>query len=159
MDGSTKSRDWSLYNSHRQKEMRRFIRESKRVLETVGPPTAPRPEGVPMEGRPPYHPSSMLLTNLLRIYLKMSYRDVESMLRNNEQMRRRLGLQDTPGRDTIHRYAKTLSEDYLVQFNAQLTTRLKKTGSESASTLPVSRSSNTQSVGTLPRTPAAPENS
>lgn len=159
MDASETKRDWSVYNSHRQKEMSRFIRESKRVLEAVGPPTTPRPEDVAFRGRPPYHPASMLLANLLRIYLKMSYRDLEAMLRDNEQMRRRLGLRDAPGRDTVHRYAKTLSEDYLAQFNAQLTTRLKKTGSESASTLRVSRSSSTQSVGTLPRTRLEPENS
>lgn len=97
----------------------------------------------------------MFLTNLLRIYLKMSYRDIESFLRDNEQMRRRLGLKDAPGRDTINRYAKTISEAYLKEFNAKLTQRLEKGGFDSASIAPVSRSRNTRTVGTLPRSPRA----
>lgn len=151
-------RDWSAYNSHRKKELGRFIRESKRALLTVGPPTPPKDfEGKP--GRPPYDPSSMLLTNLLRLYLKMSYRDLEAFLRDNEQMRRKLGLPDAPGRDTIHRYAKTLSEEYLREFNASLTARVKRGDSASVSMPPVYRSSGTQSVGMLPNTQTAAKNS
>lgn len=145
-------RDWSAYNTHRKKELSRFIQESKRVLMQVGPPTAARVEDDPTPGVKPYDPGSMLLTNLLRIYLRMSYRDLESFLRDNEQMRRRLGLRDAPGRDTINRYAKTLNESYLKEFNERLTSRLKKGESASQPTLPVSRSSGTRSVGTLPRT-------
>jgi len=88
MDGK---RDWSADNEHRKKELSRFIRESKRVLSEVGPPADNREYTT---GRPPYSPESMFLTNLLRVYLKMTYRDIESFLRDNEQMRRRLGLKD-----------------------------------------------------------------
>lgn len=149
MDGK---RDWSAYNEHRKKELSRFVRESKRVLGEVGPPAENREYET---GRRPYEPASMFLTNLLRIYLKMSYRDIESFLRDNEQMRRRLGLKDAPGRDTINRYAKTISEAYLKEFNAKLTQRLEKGGFDSASIAPVSRSRNTRTVGTLPRSPRA----
>lgn len=93
----------------------------------------------------------MFLTNLLRIYTKQSYRDIEATLRDNEQLRRRLGLKDAPGRDTINRYAKTIDEDYLVEFNRRLVARLKKLASESASMPPVSRSRSTRHVGALPR--------
>jgi hypothetical protein len=145
-------RDWSADNEHRKKELSRFIRESKRVLAEVGPPTQNRDY---VTGRPPYEPAGMFLTNLLRIYLKMTYRDIESFLRDNEQMRRRLGLGDAPGRDTIHRYAKTIDEAYLKEFNRRLTQRSEKGGFASASTAPASRSLGTQSVGALPRLPNA----
>lgn len=152
-------RDWKQYNEHRRRELSRFIRESKRVLAEVGPPTTPRREDDPTPGVKPYDPGAMLLTNLLRIYLKLSYRDLESFLRDNEQMRRRLGLRDAPGRDTVNRYAKTLDEAYLHAFNARLTHRLKKEASDSPPTLPVSRSNGTRSVGTLPRMPQGTKNS
>lgn len=145
MDGK---RDYSAYNEHRKKELSRFVRESKRVLGEIGPPAENREYE---RGRPPYSPESMFLTNLLRIYNKMSYRDIETFLRDNEQMRRRLGLKDAPGRDTINRYAKTISEDYLVEFNKRLTQRLEKGGVASASTVLVSRSKSNHSVGALPR--------
>lgn len=142
------ARDWSAYNEHRKKELSRFIRESKRVLLEIGPPAENRPY---TRGRPPYSPESMFLTNLIRIYLKMSYRDIESFLRDNEQMRRRLMLKDAPGRDTLNRYAGTISEEYLVEFNTRLTQRFEKGGDASALTVPVYRSESTQSVGALPR--------
>ena len=125
----------------------------------IGPPTASREENDSTPGVKPYDPGSKMLTNLLRIYLKMSYRELESFLQDNEQMRRRLGLRDAPGRDTINRYAKTLSELYLKEFNDSLTSRLKKDASDSPSALQVSRSSGTRSVGTLPRTTPATKNS
>lgn len=144
-----KSRDWAAYNAHRRKEMGRFVRESKRALAIVGSPTPLKEEGSP--GRPPYDPSSMLLANLLRVYLKLSYRDFETLLRGNEQLRRKLGLDDSPGRDTLHRYAQTLTDDYLHAFNSALASRVKKGASPSPSTVPVCRSRSTQSVGALPR--------
>lgn len=145
MDGK---RDWTGYNSHRKKELSRFIRESKRVLSVVGPPAPNREYGT---GRPPYTPESMLLTNLIRIYHKMSYREIETFLQDNEQVRRRLGLRDAPGRDTIHRYAKAISEEYLVEFNKRLTQRQEKGGDASALIAPACRSKSNHSVGALPR--------
>lgn len=149
MDGK---RDWPAYNEHRKKELSRFVRESKRVLAEIGPPAENREYET---GRKPYEPASMFITNLLRIYLKMSYRDIETLLRDNEQMRRRLGLKDAPGRDTINRYAKTISESYIKEFNTRLVARLEKGGFDSASIAPVSRSRSTRTVGTLPRSPRA----
>ena len=152
-------RDWAEYNEHRLKELSRFIRESKRILGILGPPTPARAENDPTPGVKPYPPAAMFLTNLLRIYLKMSYRDLEAFLRDHEQFRRRLGLPDAPGRDTINRYAKTISEEYLREFNSRLTAAIKKGALESQSMPPVSRSRGTRHVGALPRTPIAAENS
>jgi len=145
--------NWSEYNARRKTEVVDFLRTAKHILHLIGPPTpeppAPEARG---RGRPRKSPSSMLLVNLLRIYLKVSYRELESLLYSNHQLRRSLGLDAVPGRDTIHRYAQTLSEQYLKKFNEQLVWRLKKTRSEPASTLRVCRSRGTRDVGTLPRT-------
>ncbi|MEK6974927.1 MAG: transposase [Candidatus Thermoplasmatota archaeon] len=122
-----------------------------KVANSVGPPKAePKPAGSRGKGRPPYSPTSMLKVNLLRIYLKLSYRDMEALLAADAGMRDRLGLAKTPGQDTIHRHAETLTEAYLVKINRALSERLKKTSLTSASTPPVLRSTGTRHVGALP---------
>lgn len=145
--------DWKDYHQKRKHEMATFLKAAHAVLGSVGPP---RPEPAAPEergrGRPPYSPSSMLLVNLVRMRLRMSYRDMESLLDANPEVRARLGLDSVPGRDTIQRHAQALSEAYLHRFNAQLTERLKKTRYASASTPRVSRSTGTRDVGALPRT-------
>jgi hypothetical protein len=152
-------RDWSAYNEHRLKELSRFVRESKRILGIMGPPPTGKDRVDSTPGIKPYPASAMFLTNLMRVYLKMSYRDLEAFLRDHEQFRRRLGLPGAPGRDTINRYAKTISEDYLREFNDRLTVAIKKGASESQSMLQVSRSRGTRHVGALPRTSIAAESS
>jgi hypothetical protein len=143
--------DWTGYNRARKHEFSTFIREAKKVLARIGPPVAIRLEpGTRPMGRPPYDPGAMLIVNLLRIYLKLTYREIETLLQQNGQLRRTIGLDNVPGRDTINRYAKTLDEAYLVKFNDQLTARLKKTSVAQPSMPPVSRSKGTRSVGTLP---------
>lgn len=92
----------------------------------------------------------MVKVNVLRIYLKHSYRDMESWLQADANLRGRLGLGSTPGQDTIHRHAETLTESYLSKLNDALVLRLKKTSLTSASTPPVSRSRGTRDVGALP---------
>lgn len=143
--------DWTGYNQARKREMSTFIREAKRVLARVGPPaTIDQPVDGRPYGRPPYDAGAMLIVNLLRIYLKLPYRDTESLLHSNGQLRRSLGLDKVPGRDTINRYAKALDEEYLARFNDQLTERLKKTSVAQPSMPQVSRSKGTRSVGMLP---------
>lgn len=151
--------DWHEYHKKRQHELGTFLKAAKMALSRVGPP---RPEpagpGARGRGRPPYSPGSMLLLNLLRIQLKMSYRDLESLLRANAGLRDQLGLAHVPGRDTIHRHAQTLREAYLHRFNDEVTQRLKKTSYAGASTRPASRSKHTRDVGALPRTPTVATN-
>jgi hypothetical protein len=148
--------DWREYHRKRQGELEGFLRASKAVVKLVGPPRPlPAAPGQRGRGRPGYSSDRLLLVNLLRMYLKMSYRDMESFLKANPGLRAELGLETVPGRDTIHRYAQSLTEAYLEKFNAALTHRSKKTTWSSASTRPVSRSRGTRDVGALPRTGAA----
>ena len=151
--------DWREYHKKRQTELEGFLRASKIVVKAVGPPRPlPAPPGQRGRGRPGYSSDRLLLVNLLRMYLKMSYRDMEAFLKANAGLREDLGLASVPGRDTIHRYAQSLSESYLEKFNAELTRRSKKTPSSSASMPPASRSRGTRDVGALPRMESATRN-
>lgn len=148
--------DWREYHKQRKHEVDTFLKAAKNVVLGVGPPRPePAAAGSRGRGRPGYSTSGMLLSNLLRMQLRMSYRDLESLLQANPELRGRLGLDKVPGRDTIHRHAQALTEAYLRRFNDQLSQRLKKTIYESPSTPPVSRSKGTRDVGALPRTRSA----
>lgn len=148
--------DWADYHKRRKYEMEHFLKAAKMAVSSVGPPKPePAPVGDRGRGRPGHTTSGMLLLNLLRVHLKLSYRDMESLLRANADLRGQLGLKTVPGRDTIHRHAQLLTESYLKKFNDQLTARLKKTIYGSPSTPRVSRSTGTRDVGALPRTRSA----
>lgn len=145
--------NWPDYHKKRQHEIETFLKRAKEAVSAIGPPfPEPKPEGERGRGRPPHSPQGMLLANLLRMQLKLSYWDMESLLHSNAQLREQLGLRKVPGRDTIHRHAQALREEYLVRFNQALTAHLKKTSYASQSTPPVSRSRGTRDVGALPRT-------
>jgi hypothetical protein len=144
--------DWKEYYARRRDEVATFLSAAREVLARVGPPRADPKQGESRMGRPPYDSGAMLIVNLLRMYWKKTYRDMASFLAANPGLREELGLPRAPAHDTIHRYAEALPEAYLEKFNAELTRRLKKTSSASASTPPVSRSRSTRDVGALPRT-------
>lgn len=145
-------RNWSDYNQARKTELSRFIAAAKEVLDELGPPAPePAPPGQRGPGRPPYRSYSLFLVNLLRIYLKVGYRDIQALLEANPDLCRSLGLESVPGRNTINLYAKRIPAAYLKQYNHVLTQRLKKTRSTLPSMPPVSRSSGTRDVGKLPR--------
>jgi hypothetical protein len=143
--------DWREYHAKRKEEYRHLQAALDAVVEQIG---APRPEPSPAgqrgKGRPPYSPKAMVKVNVLRIYLRLSYRQMEAYLRGNPALVVRLDLPGVPGQDTIHRHAETLTEDYLHTLNDALVARLKKTSSTSASMPPASRSRGTRDVGALP---------
>lgn len=148
--------DWSDYHKRRKHEMENFLKAAKMAVSSVGPPKPePAPAGQRGKGRPGHTTSGMLLLNLLRIHLKLSYRDMESLLHANPDLTHQLGFRTVPGRDTIHRHAQAITETYLKRFNDQLTQRLKKTIYGSPSMPRVSRSTGTRDVGALPRTRTA----
>ena len=141
--------NWQGYNKARKRELSTFIRECKRVIDELGAPTI-RHANVKRMGRPRYDSGAMFIVNLIRIYFKFTYREIETLLQANGQLRRSIGLDSVPGRDTINRYANDLDESYLQDFNYKLTARLKKTSVTLPSMPQVSRSTSTRSVGTLP---------
>lgn len=144
-------KDWSKYNTKRSTEFQDLLSALDHVVAEVGAPKAePKPPGQRGRGRPPYSPMAMVKVNVLRIYLKLSYRDMEALLKADESLRTRFGLASMPGQDTIHRHAETLTEAYLAKLNDALVARLKKTRSTQPSMPPVSRSRGTRDVGALP---------
>ena len=144
--------DWKAYYRNRKEEVETFLAAADDTLGKVGSPRKQVREGDTRMGRPPFDAGAMLKVNLLRILWKKTYRDMASFLEAAPEFRARLGLQHAVSHDTIHRYAEALSEQYLQQFNDELTRRLKKTSYASLSMPPVSRSRGTQDVGGLPRT-------
>lgn len=143
--------DWRDYHAKRKDEFVQFLAALDRVVEEVGGPRPePRPAGLRGKGRPPYSPSAMVKVNVLRIYLRLSYRDMEAYLKATPALMQQLGLPSAPGQDTIHRHAETLSEDYLARLNRVLVARLKKTNLTRVSMPPASRSRGTRDVGALP---------
>jgi hypothetical protein len=149
--------DWPAYTKQRKNELETFLHAALDVASKVGPPRPePAPAGSRGRGRPPrYTSTGMLVVNLVRMHLRMSYRDLESYLRSHADLRHRLGLDRPPTPTTIHRHAQALTESYLERFNQALTERLKKTSHAPPSTPRVSRSRGTRDVGALPRTRSA----
>lgn len=141
--------DWHDYHIKRKEEFGVFLVAMDAVAAQVGPPKAEHKAGD--MGRPPHSPTAMLKVNLLRVYQKLSYRDMASYLEANPEVRARLGLRTAPAHDTIHRHAEKLGDAYLQRFNAALVAHLKKTRLMPASMPPVSRSHGTRDVGALPR--------
>lgn len=147
--GTALATDWKDYHRKRKEEFGTFLGAMDAVAVEVGPPKAEYKPGD--MGRPPHSPTAMLKVNLLRVYQKLSYRDMASYLEANPDVRARLGLKTAPAHDTIHRHAEKLGDMYLQRFNAALVAHLKKTRLTPASMLPVSRSRGTRDVGALPR--------
>lgn len=141
--------DWKDYHLKRKEEFGVFLEAMDAVAAEVGPPRAEHKPGD--MGRPPHSPTAMLKVNLLRVYQKLSYRDMASYLAANPEVAARLGLKAAPSHDAIHRHAEKLGDAYLQRFNAALVAHLKKTRSTPASMPPVSRSHGTRDVGALPR--------
>lgn len=116
--------DWHDYHLKRKQEFSVFLEALHRVASQVGPPKAEHKPGD--LGRPPHSPTAMLKVNLLRVYQKLSYRDMTSYLEANPDVRARLGLKSVPAHDTIHRHAERLGDAYLQRFDAALVAHLKK---------------------------------
>lgn len=146
--GSILAIDWHDYHLKRKEEFSVFLAAMDKVAAQIGPPKAEHQKGD--MGRPPHSPTAMLKVNLLRVYQKLSYRDMASYLEATPDVRARLGLKSAPAHDTIHRHAEKLGDAYLQRFNAALVAHLKKTRSTRASMPPVSRSRGTRDVGALP---------
>lgn len=143
--------DWREYHAKRKDEFAQFLVALERVVDQVGGPRPePKPAGERGKGRPPYSPKAMVKVNVLRIYLRLSYRDMEAFLKANPGLLERFGLQDAPTQDTIHRHAENLNEAYLAKLNDALVARLKKTSLTPVSMPLASRSRGTRDVGTLP---------
>jgi hypothetical protein len=77
-------------------------------------------------GRPPYPPRSMVLICLLKVYFRMPYRDIESLIRSNNTFHEILQLEKIPDHNTIQRAMAKMPMDYLQDLNQRLTMSFKK---------------------------------
>jgi hypothetical protein len=77
-------------------------------------------------GRPPYPPRSMVLISLLKVYFRMPYRDIESLIRSNKTLQEILQLEKIPDHNTIQRAMAKIPMDYLQDLNQRLTFSFKK---------------------------------
>ena len=79
-------------------------------------------------GRPPYPSRTMVLICILKIYFKMTYRDIEGLLKTNATLRRELNLVVVPDHNTIQRAMEKIPEEYFRKLNNKITINFKKRG-------------------------------
>jgi len=93
----------------RREEEALFLSKARAVVWGMPPPWELR-----RGGRPPSHnPRALVVCLLLMRELGRDYRGMESHLRARRGLLGALGLKKAPGKSTLHRAAKRLSERYL----------------------------------------------
>ena len=107
--------DWKSYDKAKERELLSFIREAKEIVSRMDEPWSRH-----VMGRPPYDSKTLVVVRLLKEYMRMPYRDVESFLKSSYSIRRELGLNKVPDFKTIQRTMERLSEDYLKKLNRRL---------------------------------------
>jgi len=90
--------DWKSYDKSKEKELLAFLREAKELVGSMDEPWKRH-----VMGRPPYDPRSVVVIRLLKEYMRLPYRDVESLLKSSYSLRRELGLKKVPDFKTIQR--------------------------------------------------------
>lgn len=115
--------DWKSYGKSKEKELSILLREAKRIVEETDEPW-------PKEhyGRPPYPSRTMVLICILKVYFKMTYRDIEGLLKTNATLRRELNLTVVPDHNTIQRAMEKIPEEYFRKLNNRITLNFKKRG-------------------------------
>jgi len=112
--------DRKAYDEAKERELLAFLREARGL---VGSMERPWPRHV--MGRPPYDGRALVLTVLLKQYLRMPYRDVEAFLRASPNVRKEVGLDEVPDFKTIQRTLERLSESYVRELNQRLAGRFR----------------------------------
>ncbi len=107
--------DWKSYDKSKEKELLAFLREAK---ELVGLMDEPWKRCV--MGRPPYDSRTLVVIRLLKEYMGLPYRDVESLLRSSYSLKREIGLTKVPDFKTMQRTMERMSESYLKELNRRL---------------------------------------
>ena len=112
--------DWKAYDRAKQDELLAFLREAKTLVDGMDEPWRRH-----VMGRPPYDGRGLVLAVLLKQYMRMPYRDVESLLRSSPSLRREIGLDEVPDFKTIQRTLEKLSEAYVRELNRRLAGRFR----------------------------------
>lgn len=112
--------DWKAYDKAKERELLAFLREARELVGAMGEPWTRH-----VMGRPPYDGKGLVLVLLLKQYLRMPYRDVESFLRASPGVRRTVGLDEVPDFKTMQRAMEKLSEAYVRDLNRRLAGRFQ----------------------------------
>ena len=112
--------DWKAYDKAKERELLSFLREARELVGAMREPWTRH-----VMGRPPYDGRALVLVLLVKQYLRMPYRDVESLLRSSPGLRREAGLDEVPDFKTIQRTMERLSEAYVRELNRRLAGRFQ----------------------------------
>ena len=117
----TRVYNWKKNNKVKEKEFEILLREGMRIVNET-----PEPWGVKQYGRRPYPSKAMVNICLLKVYFRMPYRDMESLIRSNQTFQEMLGLDRIPDHNTIQRAMAKIPMEYLENLNQRLTFSFKK---------------------------------
>ena len=117
----TRVYNWKKHNKVKEKEFEIVLHEGMRIIHDSKEAWAEK-----HYGRRPYPPRSMVLICLLKVYFRMPYRDIESLIRSNKTFQEILQLEKIPDHNTIQRAMAKISMDYLQDLNQRLTFSFKK---------------------------------
>jgi len=117
----TRPYNWKKNNKVKEKEFEILIREGMRIVNET-----PEPWNKKQYGRPPYPSKSMISICLLKVYFRMPYRDMESLIRSNQTFQKILKLDRIPDHNTIQRAMEKIPMKYLEDLNQKLTFWFKK---------------------------------
>ena len=117
----TRVYNWKKNNKVKEKEFEILIREGIRIVNET-----PEPWAEKQYGRRPYPSKAMVNICLLKVYFRMPYRDMESLLRSNQTFQEMLHLDSIPDHNTIQRAMAKIPMTYLEDLNQKLTFNFKK---------------------------------
>jgi len=117
----TRPYNWKKNNKVKEKEFEILISEGMRIVNET-----PEPWIKKQYGRPSYPSKSMVSICLLKVYFRMPYRDMESLIRSNQTFQKILKLDCIPDHNTIQRAMEKIPMKYLEDLNQKLTFRFKK---------------------------------
>ena len=113
--------NWKKNNKVKEKEFEILLREGMRIVNETSEPWS-----VKQYGRRPYPSKAMVNICLLKVYFRMPYRDMESLIRSNKTFQEMLHLDSVPDHDTIQRAMERIPMEYLENLNQKLTFSFKK---------------------------------
>jgi len=117
----TRVYNWRKNNKVKEQEFELLLREGIRIVNEHAEPWP-----VKQYGRRPYPSKAMVNICLLKIYFRMPYRDIESLIRSNQTFQDLLDLDQVPDHNTIQRAMEKIPMDYLEDLNQKLTFSFKK---------------------------------
>ena len=120
-DAKMRVYNWKKNNKVKEKEFEILLKEGMRIVNET-----PEPWSMKQYGRRPYPSKTMVNICLLKVYFRMPYRDMESLIRSNQTFQEMLHLDRVPDHNTIQRAMEKIPMEYLENLNQKLTFSFKK---------------------------------